>query len=373
MAKSAYIHIPFCAYKCDFCDFAAFAGVDELASQYCLVVAEEIERRLSKHPNEHSLGSLFYGGGTPGYIDPADLRKVHEAMQRFNSFENDTEITLETTPHSITLDKAKRWMEMGINRLSIGVQSFSDAELRAAGRDHTAAQALSGIEAAKRAGFENVSIDLMYGLPEQTIPSWKQTLTTALSLAVPHLSAYGLSIAVNSPLLSRYPRHSPAYPSEDSFVQMYAMLVEMCADADLEQYEISNFSKAGFQSRHNLTYWRNEEYLAFGVSAHRYVAGVRSSNVRALARYMRDCLADDSYEVIDKQTCAKEAIMLGLRMRHGLNLKEFERRHGMCLESAVVEKSPSLFADGFLLIEDGCLRLTQKGVLVSNTILAELI
>jgi putative oxygen-independent coproporphyrinogen III oxidase len=373
MAKSAYIHIPFCAHKCDFCDFAAFAGVDELSLDYCRTVAKEIQERLNLKSNGDRLSSLFYGGGTPGYIDPAHLEIVHRSIESAIGFDSSAEITLETTPQSITLDKAKAWLELGINRISVGVQSFADSELAAMGRDHTAAQALKGIESARQAGCENVALDLMYGLPEQTVGSWKSTLQIALSLGLPHMSAYGLTIAGNSPLLMRYPRDSAAYPDEERFVEMYRLLVDDCSAAGLEQYEVSNFSRHGYQSAHNLTYWRNQEYLAFGVSAHRYVDGVRSSNYRSLQKYMRDYLADETHEIIDADTRAKEAIFLGLRMREGLHLENFIHSYGLDLEQHLSDKLAQLSQGGFIVIEDGWLRLSQQGVLVSNLVLAELI
>jgi putative oxygen-independent coproporphyrinogen III oxidase len=373
MAKSAYIHIPFCAHKCDFCDFAAFAGVDELSFEYCSIVAKEIEERISQRSDGHRLSSLFYGGGTPGYVDPAHLELVHTAIAKNVGFQDDAEITLETTPQTITAEKAKRWQEIGINRISVGVQSFNDGELTAMGRDHTAAQALAGIEAARNAGFENVALDLMYGTPEQTLASWRSTLQTALSLRLPHMSAYGLTIATNSPLLLRYPRNSAAYPDENTFVDMYQQLIDSCQDAGLQQYEVSNFSCNGYQSQHNLTYWRNEEYLAFGVSAHRYVDGVRSSNFRSLKRYMREPMGDETKEVINDENRVKEAIFLGLRMREGLNLADFEQRYGCNLESMHADKIKKLQDGGFISIENGWLRLTQSGVLISNLVLAEFV
>lgn len=373
MAKSAYIHIPFCAHKCDFCDFAAFAGVDELSFQYCQVVAGEIKDRIARQPNRDKLSSLFYGGGTPGYIDPAHLAVVHKAVVEHVGIDKDAEITLETTPQSVTAEKARAWRELGFNRISIGVQSFSDAELKAMGRDHTAQQALTGIGNARAGGFTNVALDLMYGVPEQTLASWRSTLKTAIGLGLPHMSAYGLTIAGNSPLLTRYPRDSAAYPDEDGFVDMYKELIESCSSAGLKQYEVSNFSKAGFESQHNLAYWRNDEYLAFGVSAHRYLDGVRSSNYRSLNRYMREPLENETSEVIDEKTRAKEAIFLGLRMRQGLNLAEFRDRYGCDLESMLAAKMKLLSDGGFITLEDGWLRLSQSGVLVSNLVLAELV
>lgn len=373
MAQSAYIHIPFCAHKCDFCDFAAFAGVDDLSAQYCSIVAKEIEERAPRESRGEKLRSLFYGGGTPGYIDADLLGVVHKAVEKHVGIADDAEVTLETTPQTISLDKAKRWKELGINRISLGVQSFHDSELRAMGRDHTAEQALKGIERARQAGFGNVALDLMYGLPEQTLDSWQHTLKIAVGLGLPHMSAYGLTIAGNSPLLQRYPRDSAAYPNEDQFVDMYKMLIEACGDAGLEQYEISNFSRPGFQSAHNIAYWSNDEYLAFGVSAHRYVNGVRSSNFRSLNKYMRDYLADETHEVIDETTRAKEGIFLGLRMRKGLNLRAFADKYAMDLETVAADKLKKLSDGGFVEIEDGWLRLSQQGVLVSNLVLAELV
>ena len=373
MAQTAYIHIPFCAHKCDFCDFAAFAGVDDLTEEYCSTVVREIGERVSIEPNENVLTSVFYGGGTPGYIEPAQLSSIHDRLKQAVGFDSDAEITMETTPHSITVDKAKAWREIGINRISVGVQSFNDAELKAMGRDHTAAQALKGIDIVQQAGFENVALDLMYGLPEQTLESWSQTLKTALSLKLPHMSAYGLTIANNSPLLSRYPFESASYPNEENFVGMYEMLISECLQAGLNQYEISNFAHPGFESKHNLTYWANEEYLGFGVSAHRYVNGIRSSNFRSLKRYMRDFLANETFERIDEKTRAKEAIFLGLRLRRGINLDEFHRKYGFDIQQLLATKIQRLSEGGFLTVEGGWLKLSQAGILVSNLVISELV
>lgn len=373
MAQAVYIHIPFCAHKCDFCDFAAFAGVDDLTPEYCETVVKEIGERISLDPNLDSLNSVFYGGGTPGYIAPSELRRVHDAMSKAVGLTADAEVTMETTPQSITPDKAKAWRELGINRISIGVQSFHDNELKAMGRDHSRDEALRGIENAREGGFENIAIDLMYGLPEQTLDTWARTLDTALSLPVQHLSSYGLTIAVNAPLLQRYPLSSDAYPVEESFVEMYKMLLERTAAAGLRQYEISNFCKPGYQSRHNLTYWANDEYLAFGVSAHRYVNGVRSSNFRSLRKYMRDYLGNETFERIDDKTRAKEAIFLGLRRTAGIDLADFRERYGFDIEFLLADKIKRLSDGGFLTIEDGHLKLSSEGVLVSNLVLSELI
>lgn len=373
MALTAYIHIPFCSHKCDFCDFAAFAGVDDMQEEYCRIVVSEVRARTAASGNAQPLSSLFYGGGTPGYIAPQNLRLIHNCIQESIGIKDGAEISLETTPHSITREKAEAWLALGINRLSVGLESLNDNELTAIGRDHTVQQALDGVEIARKAGFENIAIDLMYGLPTQTIASWEETLNLALSLEAPHLSAYGLTLATNSPLLNRYPRDCAAYPDEDLFSSMYALLVSKCEAAGLAQYEISNFSKPTYESRHNLTYWDNDEYFGFGVSAHRYIDSIRTSNFRGLKRYMRDYMADETREEIDEFTRAREAIFLGLRLRSGIDLESFRVRYGMDLEDLHADKIKRLKDGGFLEIEEGHLRLSQQGVLVSNLVMAELV
>ena len=373
MAKSAYIHIPFCSHKCDFCDFAAFAGVDELSNEYCSVVAEEIQQRLQKEPNEEVLETVFFGGGTPGYVEPSLLAIILKALQEETGIASDAEITLETTPQTISVEKCKQWLDMGINRISIGIESMHDNELKAMGRDHGRAEAIAGFVAARAGGFQNIALDLMYGLPEQTLESWSRTLDDLHALKPEHLSSYGLTIAQNSPLLFRYPRNSEKYPDEDNFEQMYLMLVERSRDAGMPQYEIANFAVPGRESRHNLSYWKNMEYLAFGVSAHRYYRGTRSSNFRGLKKYMREFLESENVETIDSETRAKEAIFLGLRLREGINVADFSADYGLDLLQARKEKIEQFCKTGFLVLEGEQLSLTQKGVLVSNTILAELI
>lgn len=373
MAKAAYIHIPFCSHKCDFCDFAAYAGLDDLRQEYCRVLEKEINERLSREENHESLSSIFFGGGTPGYIEPELLSLPLRALSERSGIDSDAEITLETTPQSVTKDKCRSWLSLGINRISIGIESLNENELSAMGRDHSRQEALSGVKMAQESGFENLALDLMYGLPEQTAESWGQTLDELLGLSPKHLSAYALTIAQNSPLLIRYPKDSKAYPNEEGFEQMYKLLVEKAREKGLVQYEISNFALPGYESRHNLVYWRNEEYLAFGVSAHRYYRGSRSSNFRALKRYMREYANDESSELIDKSLMRQEAIFLGLRLLKGINLAEHKRTYGQDLLEEKGRKIEELREVGLLELESGFLKLSQKGILVSNSVMAELI
>ncbi len=378
MARSAYIHIPFCSHKCDFCDFAAFAGLDHLEDEYANILCDEIERKLKADPPQQGLKSIFYGGGTPGLIKAETLARIQQTAVRLAKLAADAEVSLETTPHAITADKVHRWLDCGLNRISIGIESFQDSELKAIGRDHTREQALEGVTTACDEGFTNVSCDFMYSLPTQTIESWRTTLDDFLQLArqfpqIKHVSAYGLHIAINAPLLTRFPKNSPHYPTDESFEGMYEMLVAKLESAGFIQYEVSNFARPGFESIHNLAYWLNAEYYGFGVSAHRYIGGVRSSNWRSLARYMRDSDGCETHEQIDAATRLQEAIMLGLRMRAGIDLDAFAAEHGVDLMQSARKPIEKFVDGGFLEIQQGRLRITSRGVPVSNGIIAELI
>lgn len=381
MTDSAYVHIPFCTHKCDFCEFAAFAGVAHLEDEYSRILCDEIRARTKLLPNRNShdqLSSVYFGGGTPGLAATENIEKILSTLCETLGIAQQAEITLETTPHAISMEKARRWQELGINRLSIGIESLHDSELAAIGRDHTHAQAVQGVRLACQAGFDNISCDFMYALPTQTEQSWRQTLAEFLDLAqqnpqIKHVSAYALTLSANSPLYSRFPKQSPQYPADDTFADMYDALVEMLPEAGFEHYEVSNFAKQGYRCRHNLVYWNNDDYHAFGVGAHRYIGGVRSANWRSLRKYMTDPLSDEYSEVIDDSMRLKEAILLGLRMCEGLDLRYILQEFGVNLEQSHVELLNRLKTAGFIELSNHRLRLTEKGIPVSNSIITELI
>jgi oxygen-independent coproporphyrinogen-3 oxidase len=378
MRCSAYIHIPFCSHKCDFCDFVAFAGVTNQEDEYCAVVCEEISTRLKALDAKPRLTSIFYGGGTPGLIKPSNISKIHSALLERTDLVPGAEVTLETTPQSINSAKAGEWIAIGINRLSVGVQSFRDDELLAIGRDHQRAQAVEGLEAAVDAGFRNVSVDLMYGLPTQVLSSWNESIKELLKLAqrlnyIQHVSAYALDLAANSPLKMRFPESSSSYPTEENFIAMYELLVSSLERAGFPQYEISNFSKPGFQSVHNLNYWNNGEYLGFGVGAHRYLGGYRSSNWRSLGRYLRDYMGNQTIELIEPSLRVREAIMLGLRRTDGIDLSRFAEEYGVNILEQFGKSIDKLKAGQFIEVDNDRLKLSSKGVPVSNSVIVEFI
>lgn len=381
MVSHAYIHIPFCSHKCDFCDFAAFAGVDHLTDEYEQVVLKEIDDRLKALKekrgdlDQERMRSVFFGGGTPGLVEPKVLGSMLEKLHGHIKPAADCEITIETTPHAITREKLEQWKNLGINRISVGVESFLDEELRAMGRDHYRQEAFQGLELACQSGVEVVGLDLMYGLPTQSVESFAKSLACAVEFAgrfdnLQHISAYGLHLADNSPLYSRFPRGGEAYPADNIYVQMFELLVETLERAGFEHYEVSNFARPGRESRHNLAYWKNAEYLAFGVSAHRYLDGVRSSNWRSLKRYMRDWLGDETVDVIDADTRLRESIMLGLRLRRGIDLEAFQKEHGFDLSSKFRNEIEKFADAGLMEKREGRLFLTRKGVPVSNSVIS---
>jgi oxygen-independent coproporphyrinogen III oxidase len=372
---SAYIHIPFCSHKCEFCDFAAVAGLSHLEDEYTEIICREIEQRVEKISSPIKLSTVFFGGGTPGLASPDNLKRIFETLARVAPIDDSLEFSMETTPHAITEEKARAWRDFGINRISIGIESLQDSELKAIGRDHTRAQALAGLEIAS-SYFPNINVDFMYALPTQTLESWSKTLEELVSLthkfpSIKHVSSYCLELARNSPLLSRFPRSSDAYPVDDSVALFFEKLVETLTTAGFQHYEVSNFALPDYLCEHNLVYWRNMPYLAFGVGAHRYVEGYRSANFKSLKKYMRDCLADEMSEFIDSDTEIKDALMLGLRMRCGIDVYEFKETYGVDIATVFDKQIDKLKSGGFVDFDGRHLRITDAGVLISNLVLAE--
>lgn len=350
--------------------------MQHLEKEYCQTLLEEIKQRVKQTKTEIKLKSIFYGGGTPSLVAPENLSLIHQGLLSIVDYEKDMEVSLEATPHSITAEKCRFWLDLGVNRISIGVESFSDDELVAIGRDHTRAQALEGIEIACKSGFESISLDFMYSLPTQTTESWQNTLNQFVHVSnenqqIKHVSAYGLELSFNSPLFSRFPKNSPTYPCDETFNSMRKILLQTLSDAGFEHYEVSNFARPGYACRHNLTYWENAEYLAFGVGAHRYVDGIRSSNWRSLSRYLREPLSVEVEEEIDQTTRLKEGIMLGLRMVEGINLLHFEQKYQVNLMDYRTESIKRMLEGGLLELKNGNLAISEDALAVSNSIIAE--
>lgn len=364
-----YVHIPFCIRKCFYCDFCSFPGSDSTRMR---AYTEELCRRLaiaSEQVGEREVDTVYFGGGTPTLL-PADcMERLMEAVRRF-SLREDAEITWECNPASIGREGLGFLRGLGVNRLSIGLQSVHENELTALGRVHGFSDFCRTYEDARAAGFDNISVDLMYGIPEQTLASFEASLDRVLAMEPEHLSSYGLKIEEGTRFDAV--KDTLALPDEDTELAMYLTLCDRAGGAGLSHYEISNFAKAGRESRHNLRYWRGEEYLGFGVAAHSYFAGERFGNSRDLAAFLRGEEIVTERDALTEEDRRAEFLMLGLRLGAGISLEEYRRSFG----EELTEAYPVIngFLDGgFLAREGDRIFFTPKGFFVSNHILSELI
>jgi len=362
-----YIHIPFCVSKCLYCDFYSLPGRQHLIDRYIDAVLLEAQR----HKGEE-FKTLFIGGGTPSLLGADGLKKLMSGLAGSFQLGGLEEATIEANPDSATGDFLKAALDAGFNRISIGVQSLSDEELKKAGRAHNAGQALTAIRAAFESGFDEVSADIMIGLPGQTPGSLVSTLHQLLELSVTHISAYCLTVEGGTPFANNPP---PGLPDDDEVAALYELVREMLRGAGFVHYEVSNFALPGRQCRHNLNYWRCGDYLGLGSAAASHIQGRRLKNESSLERYIEDPLhIDIEVEKLTVEGKIGEEAMLRLRMlEEGLNINAMTERYGKDMISALATKLESM-ADSGLLIKDGdsyC--LPYHRVLTCNSILAEII
>ena len=357
MPESAYIHIPFCKSKCKYCSFVSF-NKPELITGYIFSLLKEI----SDNYNGETLRTLYFGGGTPSLIPVELLQKV---IQKFK-ISKDTEITLELNPDDSSIEYLQKLREMGINRLSIGSQTFDENILKAIGRRHNSEQILKAVEEAKQAGFNNISVDLIYGLPTQSVEGLKKDLEKFLELKIQHISTYGLKIEENSYFGKNPPEN---VPNEDTQADMYEVVNSILEDAGFKRYEISNFAIAGYESKHNLNYWNNDEYYGFGVSAHGYIDGVRYYNAGTIEKYMESPSQHEYGKFLTEQEILEEEIFLGFRKTSGVDINNINQKFGIDFDRKYA-KILDKYRDYFIKTPQSY-AFNLKGVLVSNIILAE--
>lgn len=369
---SAYIHIPFCKSKCFYCDFASFSGIEEIIPHYIDALKHEISNVAASNS---PLETVYFGGGTPTILPASALIDILRLLNDRFGILHDAEITIEANPGTVNIEKLTDLRGGGFNRLSIGVQSFDDRILTRIGRIHTADEALSAFKTAKAAGFDNVSIDLMYALPDQSTDDWKRTLETAFSLKPEHISLYELTVEEGTVFGNQRKQCNLKLPDEDIQIEMYLTAIETLTSAGYEHYEISNFALPGYRSRHNQVYWRNEPYYGFGAGASGYVEGVRYNNISDPSNYMNSVRltgrAVESSESITGKELMGETVMLGLRMLDGLDLNLFESRFGVDIYDVYPEELNNLISRGLAEIVDRHLRLTRSGLFIANEVMAE--
>ena len=368
-ALGLYIHIPFCKAKCAYCDFYSLAHSEEKMDAYMAALLRHLEE-VAPRAAGMQVDTVYFGGGTPSYLGAARLCRILQTVLRRYDVARDAEITLEANP-----DSAGDWKELrklrraGFNRLSLGVQSTDDALLRCIGRVHTYEQVQQAVMAARKAKFTNLSLDLIYGLPGQTMEDWQRTLADAVALGPEHLSCYGLKLEEGTPLWQQ--RQTLTLPDDDAQADMYLYTVAALGEMGYEQYEISNFAKSGKESRHNLKYWRMEEYAGFGPGAHSDFGGVRYGYVRDIDSYIAGRLVLSESETDSTLARDYEYVMLSLRTAAGIDRQPFEKRYRQRFQPMEVlfeqyEKA------GLASRTEGGWRLTPKGFLVSNSIIAAL-
>lgn len=365
-----YIHIPFCKQKCVYCDFYSLSGNESRMDDYTDALCAHL-LETAPFAAGHSVDTVYFGGGTPSYLGEKRLVRLLKVIFKKYHVARDAEITLEANPDSAGDWKTlKALRKAGVNRLSLGMQSACDAELQKIGRVHTMAQVRAAVEAARRARIENLSLDLIYGLPGQTLEQWQKNLAAAVDLAPEHLSCYGLKVEEGTPLFAR--RETAGLPGDEAQADMYLHTVDYLARHGYQQYEISNFARTGRESRHNLKYWLLEEYAGFGPGAHSDFGGVRYAYERDLERYIRGVkehtpMLSESERIppLDRDT---EWVMLGLRTVRGLDPREFEtrfRRRFSCFLPFLTQCMQA----GYAVQEEGRWHLTPRGFLVSNQII----
>jgi oxygen-independent coproporphyrinogen-3 oxidase len=354
-----YIHIPFCRSRCSYCDFATGLYESEIAERYVRAVVEEI-----RSSDVINIDTIYFGGGTPSLLDPSQLERILAVVHEQFAVDTSSEITLEINPGSATLERLQAFRALGINRASFGAQTFDDRELAKLGRSHTAADARRTFRDLRRAGFENVSFDLIAGLPGQTLAGWERNVEEALELQPEHLSFYLLEVHSGTPLAQHIERGLQPVPDEDLAAVMYETMLERAVAAGYEHYEISNLCRPGFHSRHNTKYWTGEAYFGFGCSAHSYDGQTRRwSNQRDVLKYVESVEhgsspLSESHDLTAKDLRA-EALFLGMRLMRGVSLNLFAE-HAMELErfreAGLVEQN------------EETVRLTRQGALLSNEV-----
>ena len=368
-----YLHIPFCRSKCDYCDFYSLAGQDDRMNDYQKALLQQI-LDTAPRTKKQVVNSVYIGGGTPTWYGEKRLLEVIGAVKKRFTLSRDVEFTLEANPDSVDEKMLKRLRRAGVNRLSMGMQSACDKELAAVHRPHTFKQVELAVKAARDAKIKNLNLDLIYGLPGQTEHSWRASVEAALALEPEHLSCYGLTVEEGTPLARRV-AEGEQLPDDDQQAQRYLWTVKRLAQAGFEQYEVSNFSKTGCQSRHNLKYWMGRPYVGLGAAAHSDFGGCRYSFVRDLEGYIRGVLGDgklvDEMDQIPRRERGSEYLMLRLRTTHGSEEWEYRREYYMNFDP-IAAKLAQFEQKGWVARTGRRWHFTPEGFLLSNRLIGEL-
>lgn len=370
-----YVHIPFCDHKCIYCDFYSIIKTDS-KEKYRVALIDEIKHYAKLYAPDRTITSLFFGGGTPSYMEPEYINSIISAISKYFNLNKNAEITFETNPGTVSKEKLREFLSIGINRFSVGIQSFDDAELKFLTRIHNSSAAIKTVEDIYSAGCENISIDLIFNLPNQTKKTWLQNLTTAVSLPVKHVSAYSLILEKGTILNKMVLDKKVEIQGEDFDADLYEETIDFLTDAGFYQYEVSNFTKPGFECKHNKVYWTHNEYLGFGTSAHSFIGNKRWWNYSSLSMYndsiVKSGNAIRNSEILSEEELFEEFLMLGLR-GSGLDLNIVRNTYSKDFFNENISYIRNLIKEGYLEDNNSILQMTKKGYLICDEIVANLI
>ncbi|WP_411747186.1 radical SAM family heme chaperone HemW [Psychrobacillus psychrotolerans] len=371
MVRGVYIHIPFCHQICNYCDFNKFFFHNQPVDEYI----ESLGKEMALWANDlqkAEIETIFIGGGTPTSLSVDQLDRLLELITTYIPMEHVTEFSSEANPDELTLDKMQKMREFGVNRLSMGVQTFDQDLLKVLGRTHSNDHVYEVINHAKQTDFPSISIDLMYGLPNQTMDQWKASLQEAFRLKIPHISAYSLLVEPKTIFYNLLSKGKLSLPGEDLEAEMYGYLLEEMQSHGYIQYEISNFAYVGKESKHNLLYWNNDEYIGLGAGAHGYVNGKRYSNHGPIKKYMQTIDTGEQPFMMQKEVTnvekMEEEMFLGLRKNDGVSLAKFEERYGLTLRDVYGKELDELLLRELLVLENNFVRLTSRGRFMGNEV-----
>lgn len=369
-----YIHIPFCIKKCEYCDFVSYCNKEKYVPQYINALKKEIKNNINK---EYKITTIYIGGGTPSSIEENYIADIIETIKLNMNDENlkefkNVEVTIEVNPGTVTEKKLETYKEIGINRLSIGLQETHDELLKSIGRIHTYEEFLKTYNLARKIGFNNINVDLMIALPNQTIQDIKENLEKIIKLNPEHISVYSLILEEGTPFYNKYNENKIRLPDEELERNMYWYVKNTLENNGYIHYEISNFSKKGFESKHNMNCWNQEEYLGFGVAAHSYNNKIRYSNINSIEEYIKG-----SNKIIhEKQTLEdmqKEYMLLGLRKIEGINIQKFKNKFAQNPIFIFREQLSKLVDEELIIVDGNEIKLTNKGLDIANIVWEEFV
>lgn len=373
-----YVHIPFCKKKCDYCDFISFEGKQEFFSKYIENLCLDI-KETSPKAKEYEINTIYFGGGTPSYINENDIKRILETIKLNYNISEKCEITIEVNPGTVTKEKLMMYKEIGINRISIGLQSTENRLLKLIGRIHTYEEFLEAYNFAKEVGFENINVDLMLALPTQTLSELEESLNNVIKLNPEHISLYSLILEEGTKLESRINSGELKLINEELERKMYWNTKKILEKAGYKHYEISNFSKTNFESKHNMNCWEQEEYLGFGISAHSYFNNQRFSKVSDLEEYIKN-ISNKEFEknivveeIQNREMKAKEYMLLGLRKIEGVSISAFERKFEINPLFYFRFEISKLEEEGLIEVDLDNIKLTKKGLDLANLVFEEFI